>query len=65
MWYNNDCHLNNWNINWDGHDKLYNTITQVATEMLNKVMQERQPELGQFSSHDTLWELSKETADEF
>ena len=44
VWYNYDGHLNNWNINWDGHDKLYNTITQVATEMLNKVMQERQPE---------------------
>ena len=65
VWYNNDCHLNNWNINWDGHDKLYNTINQIATEMLNKIMQEKMPELGTFSQYDTLWELSKETADAF
>ena len=65
VWFDNDGDLNSWDTNWEGHDKLYNTITQVATEMLNKVMQERNPELGPFSSYDTLWELSKETADAF
>ena len=65
VWYNNDGHLNNWNINWEGHDKLYITITQIATEMLNKIMQKKMPELGTFSQYDTLWELSKETADAF
>ena len=65
VWFENDGDLNSWCTNWEGHDKLHNTITQVATEMLNKIMQESKPELGQFSSYDTLWELSKETADAF
>lgn len=65
VWYDNDGHLNSWNSNWEGHDKLYDTISQIATEMLNRIVQEKMPELGSFSQYDTLWELSKETADAF
>lgn len=65
VWYDNSGHLNSWNTNWAGHDELYDTISHVATEMLNKIMQKEHPEMGTFSQYDTLWELSKETADTF
>lgn len=65
VWYAQNQELNNWSTNWDGHDKLCNTIWQVATEMLNKTVQKSMPELGAFTHYDTLWELSKETANEF
>lgn len=65
VWYDNDCDLNNWDSNWDGHDTLYNTITQIATEMLNKTMEEEWPEILPISSWQVLWELSKETTDAF
>lgn len=65
VWYDNNCDLNSWDTNWDGHDKLFNTINRIATEMLNKTMEEEDPELGTFSQYDTLWELSKETTDAF
>lgn len=65
VWYDNDGHLNNWNTNWDGHDKLFDAINQIATEMLNKRLEKEMPELGTFSKYDTLWELSRETANAF
>lgn len=65
VWYDNDGHLNNWNTNWDGHDELYDTITDIATESFNNIMQRVHPEMGTFSQYDTLWELSKETKDAF
>ena len=65
VWYAQNQELNNWSTDWEGHDKLYNTINQIATEMLNKIVQEKMPELGTFSQYDTLWELSQETVDAF
>lgn len=65
VWYAQNQELNNWSTDWEGHDKLYNTINQIATKMLNKIIQEKMSELGNFTQYDTLWELSKETADAF
>ena len=65
VWYDNDCDLNSWDTNWDGHDKLYNTINQIAMEVLSKTMEKEWPEILPLSSWEVLWELSKETADAF
>jgi hypothetical protein len=44
VWYDNSGHLNSWNTNWEGHDELYDIITDIATESLNNIMQKEDPE---------------------
>ena len=65
IWFDNDGELNSWAPNWESHDKLYNTINHIATEILSKTVEKEWPEILPLSSWEVLWELSKETADAF
>ena len=65
VWFDNNCELNSWDSNWEGHDKLFNTINHVATKILSENMEKDCPEILPLSSWEVLWELSKETADAF
>lgn len=63
--WNNSCDLNSWNTCWEGHDKLYSSINQTATEMLNMILEKNNSDIRDISPLDVLWKLSKETSDVF
>jgi hypothetical protein len=65
IWDENGGDLNSWNTNWDGHDSLYHSINQIATKMLNEILEENKSGIRNISSLDVLWEITKETIDEF
>ena len=63
VWYDNNCELMSWYSNFDGHDELFEMINNTAYHALNDMLKKYEPEFADPIS--ALWEISKETADEF
>ena len=63
VWYGNNCELNSWGSNWDGHDEMFKRINGTATNVLNQQLAKYEPEF--VNPVDVLWEISKDTIDRF
>ena len=59
IWYDQNCELNSWAMDWDGHESLFKMIDSNAVYSLNQMLAEYEPKFA--SPVEVLWELSKET----
>lgn len=63
VWFDQNCELNNWDTDWDGHDALFQKINDAAIYVFNKCLEKENPVYQ--NPLDVLWELSPETKDAF
>jgi len=63
VWFDNNCNLTSWESDWDGHDKLFEKIDNIAYYALNDLLKKHEPEF--VDPVEFFWEISKETEDEF
>ena len=63
VWYNNNCELNSWNSDWQGHDKLFENLNVTAYNALNDMLKKSEPDF--VNPVDAYWEISKETEEAF
>lgn len=63
IWFEQDCELNNWSTEWDGHNKLFQKIDQAAIYALNRLLVDEDPVYQ--NPLDVWWQLSQETIKEF
>lgn len=63
IWFDQNCELNSWDTDWDGHDALFQKINDAAIYALNKCLEKEDPVYR--NPLDVLWELSQETKDAF
>ena len=63
VWFSNNCKLNNWDTNWEGHDVLFQKLNEAAYHALNDLLKEHEPDFADpINAH---WEISKETQNSF
>jgi nitrate reductase assembly molybdenum cofactor insertion protein NarJ len=63
IWFDQNCELNSWATDWEGHDALFQKINDAAIYALNKCLEKENPVYQ--NPLDVLWELSPETKDAF
>ena len=63
IWFDQNCELNSWATDWEGHDALSQKINDAAIYALNKCLEKENPVYQ--NPLDVLWELSPETKDAF
>lgn len=63
IWFGQNCELNNWSTEWEGHNKLFLKIDKAATYALNQLLADENPVYQ--NPLDVWWELSQETMKEF
>ena len=63
VWFDNNCRLNSWESDWEGHDELFDKLNVTAYHALNDMLKENEP--NYIDPLDAYWEISKETEDAF
>ena len=63
FWYDNNCELKSWYLEWKGHEKMFDKLEGAAIHALNDLLKEHEPEF--VNPVDVYWEIAKETEDAF